>query len=168
MLKPDNPMIEIANYQKDVDLSIRLYFTSINPSFIIRFAGYSLLEVDKELTERIKETDARSALAVMAHIEAVFRVDYKERCQRKKPDPVSIEFRKIHKRRRRVRLDEDIWQTWREQKPSTRALIGELRGAFKFRHWLAHGRYWRVGQRYDFQSLYLLANAVLSNFDLHA
>jgi hypothetical protein len=47
-------------------------------------------------------------------------------------------------------------------------LIGELRSAFKFRNWLAHGRYWtpKLGRNYDFESLYLLADAVFSPLPL--
>jgi len=39
-----------------------------------------------------------------------------------------------------------------------RPLISELRSVFKFRHWLAHGRFWQIGRKYDFQTLYLLAD----------
>ena len=47
-------------------------------------------------------------------------------------------------------------------------LIGDLRGAFRFRHWLAHGRYWnpKLGQKYDFVSVYSLAANVLGDFPL--
>jgi len=47
-------------------------------------------------------------------------------------------------------------------------MIGELRGAFKFRHWLAHGSYWppKLGRRYDFTFVYSLADDVLNAFPL--
>jgi hypothetical protein len=47
-------------------------------------------------------------------------------------------------------------------------IIGELRGAFKFRHWLAHGRYWKpkFGRRYDFNDIYTIADIALKHFDL--
>jgi hypothetical protein len=49
-----------------------------------------------------------------------------------------------------------------------RKLIGDLRGAFNFRHWLAHGRYWepKLGRNYDFVTVYGLAASVLSSFPL--
>ena len=43
----------------------------------------------------------------------------------------------------------------------------DLKGAFKFRHWLAHGRYWdpNLGRKkYDFQSLYALAEEFFECF----
>ena len=68
------------------------------------------------------------------------------------PDSVSRAFRKLFKSRgQNVRLDEEIWEVWRQSYPSTSPLISQLRGVFHFRHWLAHGRYWQVGNKYDFE-----------------
>ena len=68
-----------------------------------------------------------------------------------------------------MRLDEDIFETWRQKQTSSRGLIGDLRGAFKFRHWIAHGRYWepKLGRKYDFDSVYDLADIVFGNLSLH-
>lgn len=162
-------LLDLAGYHRDAELSLRLYFTPINPDFVVLFATDLPSDVAAKLTDRIDETDMRSALAIMARIEAAFRVDYLQRCERKKPDPVSIAFRALFRdQRRNVRLDEDIWEVWRGHHPSTRPLIGQLRSVFKFRHWLAHGRYWRVGRKYDFQTLYILADGVLASFPLFA
>jgi hypothetical protein len=160
-------LLDIADYHRDAEASLRLYFTPANPDFVVRFASDSPSEVVAKLADRINETDMRSALAIMARIEAAFRRDYQQRCVLKQPDPVSIAFRKLSRtRRKRVRLDEDIWEVWRQNHPLTGPLIGQLRGAFKFRHWLAHGRYWQVGRKYDFQTLYILADGVLASFQL--
>jgi len=50
--------------------------------------------------------------------------------------------------------------------PDMSSLIGELKGAFRFRHWLAHGRYFQPGRKYDYRGLYVLAINVLTNFPL--
>jgi hypothetical protein len=106
-----------------------------------------------------------SALAVMARIEAAFQVDYKRRCDGNKSDPVSVAFRRISRSRgRKARLDEDIWETWRSCHLTTSPIISQLRSVFKFRHWLAHGRYWQHGNKYDFQTLYGLAVVVFNSF----
>jgi hypothetical protein len=167
---------DIANYHLDAENSLRLYFSPSNPVYYARFATYLSAEVGKELTERIKETDIRSSLAVIASIEAAFRMDYKSRCESKKNDAVSIEFRKISKklktnRKKRglhtVRLDEDIFFVWRNNSdPSLGTLISELRRVFKYRHWIAHGRYWSAGNTLDYQTIYLLADTVLASFPL--
>jgi hypothetical protein len=163
-------LVNIAEYHADVETSLRSYFSLSNPQFFARFAGYLESEVVAELAERLSETDMRSALVVMARIEAAFRIDYQLRAKKQKqPDPVSTKFRKLYKQQgERVRLDEDIWETWRANvnDPAARALISSLRSVFKFRHWLAHGRYWPVGNKYDFQVIYTLADAVLEGFPL--
>lgn len=161
-------LVDLADYHRDAESSLRLYFTPANPDFVACFAGDQLSEVKAKLADRIGETDMRSALAVMTRIEAAFRIDYQQRCRMKKPDPVSITFRRLFKSRgRNVRLEDDIWEVWRQNYPSTKALISQLRSVFKFRHWLAHGRYWQVGSKYDFQTLYLLADGVLATFPLY-
>ena len=157
-------LLDLADYHRDTEASLRLYFTSINPDFVALFAGDRPSDVARKLADRITETDMRSALAVMARVEASFRLDYQWRRKAKKPDAVSIAFRRH--RRTNVRLDEDIWEIWSLNHPTTRPLISQLRSAFNFRHWLAHGRYWRGGQKYDFQTVYFLAQAVLATFPL--
>lgn len=46
-----------------------------------------------------------------------------------------------------------------EVHPQYKGFISELITAFKYRHWLAHGRYWepKLGRIYDYYSLYDLA-----------
>jgi hypothetical protein len=159
-------LVDLAEYHRDTEASLRLYFTSINPDFVALFAGDRPSDVAKKWADRVSETDMRSALAVMARVEAAFRRDYEWRRKAKKPDPVSITFRRL--RRENVRLDEDIWQTWKVNHPTTGPLISQLRSVFNFRHWLAHGRYWPAGRKYDFQTLYLLAQAVFAAFPLNS
>jgi len=162
----------VAEYHRDAESSLRLYFTKANPNFVARFADYVPAEVQKELGDRIDETDLRSALAIMSRIEAIFRVDYRQRCKKKLPDDVSIAFRRLRKAYGasdwQVPLEGKIFETWRTVHPVTSRLIGELKGAFRFRHWLAHGRYFqpKLGRKYDYQYLYLLAIAVLEQLPL--
>lgn len=160
-------ILEVAEYHNDVVASLR-YFSKTSPSFVsTRYFGRSLSDV---LAARIEETDLRSAFFVLAALEAAFRIDYLYRCQKKERDDVSRAFRDIYKdRQENVSLDEDIFETWKEKSsaPGPR-LIGELRGAFNFRHYLAHGRYWepKLGRKYDFNFIYSLADYVLNAFPL--
>jgi len=125
-------LLDIAEYHNDVLASLRLYFSQVTPSFAARFVGRHPLEV---LAARVEETDVRSALAILSSIEAAFRVDYECRCQKRMKDDLSRAFRAIHKSRKaRVSLDEDIFEAWKENSTGSRQLIGELRGAFRFRH----------------------------------
>jgi hypothetical protein len=161
-------LLDLAEYHLDAESSLRLCFTPINPDFVVRFAGEPPSGVAKQLAQRIDETEMRSALMVMARIEAAFYVDYKQRCKINKSDAVSIAFRRLRRTRgANVRLDEDIWGTWRQSDNSKKEHISQLRSVFHFRHWLAHGRYWPVGNKYDFQTVYQLADAVFADFSLY-
>jgi hypothetical protein len=86
-------------------------------------------------------------------------------------DAVSRAFRKIYADKSSLAsLEDDIFSIWAAQSGSSKALVSELRGAFKFRHWLAHGRYWipKLGRRYDFVDIYTIADTALKQFDLIA
>jgi hypothetical protein len=162
-------LIDIADYHNDIAASLGLYFSLSNPEYTVRFATYLPSEVESELAERMSETDKRSALVTLARIEAAFRKDYSERCRLKKSDNMSIAFRRIHKNRgKRARLDEDILDVWYQiADPPSRKVISSLRGMLKFRHWLAHGRYWDLGSEYNFDGIYLLAAVVLADLPLY-
>jgi hypothetical protein len=159
-----------AKYHNDVLASLRLYYSKDNPGFDRRFLGSSQDEVNKERLEREEETDLRSCFAVLSALEAAFRIDYLQRRQGKrgKKNEVSRAFRQSPQGRHgRVRLD-DILEVWQVVYPNWKCVASELRSAFKFRHWLAHGRYWKpkLGRRYDFQYLYPLAVEVLEEWPL--
>jgi hypothetical protein len=161
----DAAIVEIAEYHDDVLSSLKLFFSEklrvLTADFRNRDAIANLL------TLRPQETDQRSAFFILASLEAAFRIDYERRCQKRMKDDVSRAFRAIYNSRKsRVSLDDDIFEAWRKNSTGSGPLIGELRAAFKFRHWLAHGRYWepKLGRKYDFNSVYSLADAVLNAF----
>jgi hypothetical protein len=157
----------IAVYHADVDRSLRFYFSEASPDFRTRFLGMRPDEIQAELAARLDETDQRSSFFLLASIEAAFRVDYEYRCTKKLKDSLSRNFRSMYKdRETRVNLENDIFGAWVDAFPELRQLIGELRRAFRFRHWLAHGSYWvpKLGRKYDFDFVYSLADDVLNDF----
>lgn len=162
------PLTDIADYHADAEASLRLYFSNSCPEYQTRFTGYTPSEVAVELTERVEETEMRSTFVVLARVEAAFRRDYKARAASKRADPISVEFRKLHKNRGdRAAFEGGILEVWRQQLVATdRKFISQLRGMFKYRHWLAHGRNWNRGAQHSFQDVYLLADVIISSFDL--
>jgi hypothetical protein len=67
------PLADISEYQRDSEASLRLYYSFSNPTYQARFTGYFPSEIAVELIERLDETEMRSALIVLARIEAAFR-----------------------------------------------------------------------------------------------
>ncbi|MGH7744134.1 MAG: hypothetical protein ACREQ5_04850 [Candidatus Dormibacteria bacterium] len=161
---------DIAVHHQDLGSSLTVYFHFDTPGYRVRFIGYTPSEIADELGERLDEVDLTSSLAVLASIEAVFRIDYLQRCYRKEKDQLSRAFRSIYKtRKQQALLDEDIFEAWMDNSSVPRSIIGELRGAFRFRHWLAHGRYWtpKLGRRYDFTDVFALAELAVNSFPFY-
>jgi hypothetical protein len=159
-----------AQYHYDVVESLKRYFSPDTPDSLERLDAFSVVRIDARPEDYIEETGLRSSLAILTWMEAAFQLDYQYRCRKKLKDDLSTAFRAIHKRKPvYVSIEKVIFDAWSRHAPGERQLIGELRSAFKFRNWLAHGRYWtpKVGRKYDFESLYLLADAVYCTLPLH-
>lgn len=159
---------EIAEHHADVESALSLYygFSGEKTFLAAKFVGYTQRELSVEFEKRIDELERTSSLVLFSFLEAKFRLDYLQRCRSKKKDPLSRKFRAIYKRKDfRVSLEEDILQNWKEHHPEFRPLISELIGAFKYRHWLAHGRYWnpKLGRKYDYAYTYFLASQIYLN-----
>ncbi len=164
-------LAEAALHHNDAEGALTLFFSIASPSYSVRFAGYKPNEVRDEFGERIAELDRNTTMSLLAAIEAAFRIDYLQRCYNKKKDEVSRQFRQIYKAKEaHVSLEDDIFEVWKNNTKGSTRLISDLRGAFKFRHWIAHGRYWtpKFGQKYDYVSVYPLALQALSDFPLLA
>lgn len=153
---------DIAEHYADVEVGLRLFFRSPG-RYPSRFSGFTVDEIRETLDSRLMEEQQHAALCILAAIEGAFRVDYLERVYARKKDDLSVILRELHKARGpRASLEREILQAWRDSGEMPTRLVGDLRGAFKYRHWLAHGRYWtpKFGQRYDYQSIYELAEAL--------
>jgi len=159
-----------AQYHYDAVESLRRYFKPDLPYSLARLDTYPGPRIAVRAADYIEETGLRSSLAMLTAIEATFRQDYQYRCRNRLKDDLSRAFRAIHKRRQDdVSLDKDVFDAWSKHSSEAHPLIGELRGAFRFRHWLAHGRYWppRLGRKYNFEYLYRLADALYSTLPFY-
>lgn len=158
---------EIGHHYAASIKSMTLFHSRKNPDFLSEFLTYTIQEVQQEKEDRLAEIDATLALTLLASIEATFRVDYLRRCYHKKKDPLSRHFRNLYKKYgARVSLEDELLTGWRQHGSVPPNLLDEIKGAFRYRHWLAHGRYWtpKLGRRYDFSQVFDLAEAVESCF----
>lgn len=157
---------EIGRHHRDIDASVRGYFDFNNVRSAARFAGYTSEEIRQEMNSLLEEQDRTISMNLLAALEAAFRVDFLQRCYKRRRDPVSREFRKLHALRERyVSLEGDIFRIWKQESSVPSSVISDLKGAFKYRHWLAHGRYWvpKFG-RYDYHDIYTLAEEIFNSF----
>jgi hypothetical protein len=156
---------QIASYYNDTEQALRLYYSAASPHFTTRFVTYQDAEVIKEHSSRLDELEVTCAMTVLSKLEASFRIDYLVRCRRKKRDALTKHFREIYKTKmHKASLDDEILEGWSETYPIYRRLVGEVKGALNYRHWIAHGRYWEpklARKKYDYLTVYTLAAEVL-------
>jgi hypothetical protein len=161
-------LADIALYQKDVEASLRLFFSPQSPDYAVMFFENTVDEIRERRDERLEEASLTSSFTLLSAVEAAFRIDYLRRCQLKKRDLVSREFRTLHKEKGpRASFEDEILEVWSQNAYGAKDMVAALRDAFKFRHWVAHGRYWilKAGrQKYDFAYVYQISELALSSF----
>ena len=161
----------MAEYHNDVVDSVTLFLRALSEQSAPRFLGLSIDEVNTLIHDRVAETNLRSSFAILAAVEAALRIDYLRRVKQRLKDPLSRAFRDIHKtRKEHVRFDEDILQSWSQHHPEFKRLVGALRSALHFRHWLAHGRYWLKPEhgKLDYIEIYDLAVFMFEHMPLQS
>lgn len=132
------------------------------------FFGLTPAEFDERFDFHFEEIDRLVSINILAYMEALFRVDYFHRVNKRLKDELSKGFKGLEKTyQERVPLEE-ILEKWKELDSKNRAVISEFIGAMKFRNWLAHGRYWnpKLGRTYDSRILYELALAIHAELDV--
>lgn len=157
----------ITAHHEDVDRSLRDSFLPTSPFVASRYASDTFAEVGARLAQRLVENETSSVMSLLASLEADFRIDYLERGYQRLKDRLSRRFRELHKLKgARVSLEEEIFGAWKDKTTVPGDLIAELRSAFRYRHWIAHGRYWvpKLGRKYDYFAVNNLAQLVRASF----
>jgi hypothetical protein len=165
-----NKLTDIHNHYVDCEAALKHYLNLNTIDDTDRYFGMSEIEL-RELRElRVGELNSTSSFSLLAEIEALFRVDYLYRNYEKLKDPISREMRALYSVKDvRAALVEDIISTWQVNTIGSSKLFEDLKGALKYRHWLAHGRYWApkmARQRYDYRSIYELTEQVNESLPL--
>jgi hypothetical protein len=145
---------EIKDFFIISEKGLKLFYDNLS---VAKFLGDTSTEFDAKLARYIEELDKTTSLSLLSAIEAHFRVDYLNKCYGKKKDSLSIALREIYKTvYQEIPLPELI-NEWRKLFTRSR-FIPEFHLALKYRHWLAHGRYWVYPSRkFDFASILALA-----------
>ena len=124
-----------------------------------QFIGMTRNEVKDYFNSLQTEIEFSFCLNMIAAIEARFRMDYIIRSTDRLKDDLSRDFRNIYQEKAtNISLVESILENWKKRYPEYKNYISNYIGALKFRHWLAHGRYWnpKLGKKYDTTSVYLI------------
>ena len=160
------PLVEIAQYYSDIEASVRNYFSFGNLKSGERFVGYTPLEIELEMISVLEEHARSLSMSILAALEAAFRMDFLQRCYKRLRDPLSRSFRALHRQQGQHVPLKDIFLQWQLYSNVPRSIVSDLTHAFKYRHWLAHGRYWtlKIGREYDYDDIYALAESIYNSF----
>ena len=151
---------DIKDYYNDSKRALTLYFSLHSFDYNDRFVDWNINEIEQELQARLDELDRLTSFSILSSLETFFRMDYLIRCNQKKKDSLSRKIREIYQvKGSRASLEDNVLRLWKEAYPEYKSFISEVITAFKYRHWLAHCRYWepKLGRIYDYYSLYDLA-----------
>jgi hypothetical protein len=155
---------KIAAHYESLTAALREYYSAASPSFLARHSLNTRAEVEEELSLRLAEVEHTSSLSILAATEAALRIDYLMRAYNRSRDSLSRTLRAVYSlREEKASLEDDIVAAWAST-VMPKQIAGHLKGAFKYRHWLAHGRYWtpKFGQVYDYYTVYSIAVSVFN------
>ncbi len=154
---------EILDYYTHVVSAIECkYSQDGNKNYTTDFLGYSEVKVKSEKNLLLKELSVEASLCLLSFIESRFRIDFIIRCQRRKKDPLSTDFRAIYNPAKRLytySLTDDIIENWKKNMPEQKDTFDRLVDAFKYRNWVAHGRYWHFKDnpnKFTFNAIWML------------
>jgi len=125
----------------------------------------SLGELRKQFASARKHLRYAAMLHLLTTAEALLRLKFEHLSKRKTKPAIFRQFRKIGRERgEKIRLEEDILDTWIEVYPETARSIREFKGVVPLRDWLAHGRYWnpKIGRpKYEVGDVFDIASEML-------
>jgi len=162
---------DIFLYYQTSNSSLLLYRDNII-SEMITDENYVALTKDELINIfnfHIDELEKTVSMNILSNIEASFRIDYSIRAKERLKDPVSRKFRELYKdKEERVRLEDEILAIWQQEHPEFKQIISNFKSALKYRHWLAHGRYWtpKFGRIFDIETVYSISEQINANVPL--
>ena len=162
------------------------YSRNTNQNYSNDFSDMTEDDIADEAHNLIEELQKETIFHLLAGIEALLRIDYIVRIDKKDKKPISCYFRNEYilyeqqKKRDsktleykkkendvkwkiadkyRVDLCDVILKGWRECYPENKTCINLLGDAFKYRNWLAHGRYRKIDDENKY-TFFLISNIV--------
>ncbi len=156
---------DILLYYNTVSRALIMYKKSIDSeeAYDPYYVNMTKMELTEAFRKHQNELEKSVALNILSSVEGSFKLDYIIRTKARRREVLSKEFRKLYKKKQlRASLEDDILKLWKQTYPQSKAIISNYIGALKYRHWLAHGRYFepKLGQKYDFPTIVSIAEAI--------
>lgn len=127
-----------------------------------KFQKSDLTEINYYFNNSEQELEHLVCLDLISATEAFLTVDYHNRIRKRERTKIGKLFKEIDRRTLgdKVSLEDDIIEAWKATKK--KAPFSDFIGLLKYRHWLAHGRYWtpKLGREYSFDIAYQIVENV--------
>lgn len=135
----ETQLLLLNNEDRRIDKLLRS-----DPDLIPReYFGLTFQEVRDQFDASRKHLLYAGLLHLLTTTEALLRLRFQALATHDRSQKISRDFRRIKRNRgNKIRLDEDILETWRSLYPDLVRPIGQFRGVIPLRDWLAHGRHW--------------------------
>jgi hypothetical protein len=113
-----------------------------------RFFAMDAQDIEESYQKDLEETDAQACLLLIAAAEAAIMLDFVSRVELRQKGEVNGELRHVFRRKcknivNNVNVGDHVLTVWAKKFPTSKACIGNFKGALHYRHWLAHGRWQR-------------------------
>lgn len=144
------------------------YSSESNSNYYSQFFGLKETEVQARATAVKQELSHLCSLCVMAYIESLFRIDSYIRVKHKYKGDITSKVKTLLVDKKSIPLVrfEDLLAVWAEEYTDDSELFRSIKNSFKFRHWIAHGRYWQLDdnivKHFAFTDMFLLAQEIES------
>ncbi len=126
-----------------------------------KFAALTFDQINEYFSNSEKELQHLACFDLVSATEALLRVDFHNRIFNKDKSPIGRVFRNIYKKKaNKVSLEEDIIETWKNITGDNS--FSDLLSLLRYRHWLAHGRYWtpKFGRGYSFNIVFNISKNI--------
>ncbi len=160
-------LADIADHYDLIESSMASFYSENSPSFLNRYAFSTAKQIADERQNARREFEMSICLTILASLEAGFRMDYLQRVDRKLKDGLSRACMKIYARYKNKVGFETLLDVWKKHGAVSDEYLRELKGALAFRHWLAHGRYWKpnLARTHGYTDIYRLSHNIFSTFN---
>lgn len=160
--------LSVAECYEDIGIAINNYINDIMSKKISPKQHHMYMTEDELREKLLSVHEEHFMLSILASMENFLQIDFQRRIKKRLKDPVSQTFRS--KKKKRIKLGEDIFSVWIKYLSGSEGTdMKRIKGAFQYRHWLAHGKYWtwKAGAIPTFYDLLDLAERLKQIVEAH-
>jgi hypothetical protein len=119
------------------------------------FHDWTIEAVKKNFERLDEELFCWVIMNIITSTEAIVRQDYLQRVAERRKDPLSRIYRALYRTKgNAVRLKDDLLLEWPKVSPSCRVAVNRFIEVLPIRHWIAHGRYYKLrGKLMDIETI---------------